>query len=49
MLWFVGGKRKPNEQCCESVAKNVVDVALFFIVPLVFVVDDSSMIFYFNL
>ena len=23
-------KKKPNEQCCESVAKNVVDVVLLF-------------------
>ena len=48
-MWFVE-KKKPNEQCCESVAKNVVDIAFFyFIIPLILVVDDSSMIFYFNL
>ena len=23
-------KKKPNEQCCKFVAKNVVDVTLFF-------------------
>ena len=46
-LW---GEKKPNEQCCESVAKNVVEITLFFfIIPSVLVVDDSSMIFYFNL
>ena len=31
-LWFVEKKekKKPNEQCCESVTKNVVDITLFF-------------------
>ena len=44
--WFVvkkkRKKKKPNEQCCKKYCRCNIS---FFIIPLVLVVDDSSMIF----